>query len=168
MRRLLLFRHANAASGTGREDHARPLGPSGRADARAIGARVAALRLRPDLVLCSSALRAVETWDEAGPAFAPPPAIALNDALYLADSGTLLDVIAECGADLSTLMLIGHNPGLHQLAAGLATRGAEALIARIHTSYPAGAVVVLEFDSASWRALEGAGTLGHFLVPEKG
>ncbi len=166
MRRLLLFRHASAEAGTGHEDHARPLDPAGRADARAMGRRLAALDLRPDLVLCSSALRATETWEEAGPAWTPAPVVTLDDALYLSDPGTLLDVIAVQDGDDASLMVIGHNPGLHQLAATLASGGAEAPLARLHGGFPAGAVAVLAFDAASWHGLEGVGLLGHFLVPE--
>ncbi len=165
MRRLLLFRHASAAPGIAHEDHARPLDAPGQAGARAMGARLAALGLLPDLVLCSSALRAVETWEAAGPAFSPSPPLRLNDALYLADPGTLLDAIAEVPAAITILTLIGHNPGLHQLAAALASDGAESIIGDLHSGYPAGAVSVLASEAGDWRAIDGGATLEHFLRP---
>ncbi|MFT4178440.1 MAG: histidine phosphatase family protein [Thermomonas sp.] len=115
MRQLILLRHAHAEpASAGQDDHDRPLSSLGLAEARAAGEWLRANGLQPDRVLCSSALRTRQTLDTLGE---------LGDAerrqepsIYEASPGTLA-ALADANNDAGCLLLIGHNPGLEQLAA---------------------------------------------------
>ena len=132
MRRLMLLRHAktehDAPSG---HDQDRRLDDRGRLDAAAIGGWIGRHPPLPDAVLVSTAVRAHQTWEIAREAMkdaareqAPQPQVELLDELYGADPPQLLQIIrmAEV-ADPARLMLIGHNPGMHELALMLAGSG---------------------------------------------
>ena len=120
-RLLLLLRHARAVAtpaGTSEaSDHARALCERGRADAIAMGVLLRDRHLVPDRALVSTAVRARETFAllEAGGS-APE----LSDGLYLAEPRTLLEALRDDGLQARSLMLIGHNPGMHELALTLA------------------------------------------------
>ena len=124
MHRLLLLRHANAAApAPGQDDHARNLNPRGQAASQAMGRYMALNDLKPDLVLCSDARRTRETWDGIS---------AANDwqdietryfkALYLAESSRIAQIIGREAGAAQTLLLVGHNPGMEELAGILADR----------------------------------------------
>lgn len=115
MRELVLLRHAHAEpAASGQDDHERGLDETGRAEAAAAGEWLRAHGLLPDRILCSSALRARETLDSLG-------AIGTGEvrseaSIYEASPGTLA-ALADANRDAERLLLVGHNPGLEQLAA---------------------------------------------------
>ena len=117
-RRLLLLRHAKAEPGEA-ADHDRDLDARGRRDAEALGHEMRRQGLSPHLVLCSSALRARHTARLLG-AFDPTPSTQETAALYLAAPDALLSALRAVPEDVHTLLLVGHNPGLHGLALHLA------------------------------------------------
>jgi phosphohistidine phosphatase len=169
MRQLLLLRHAKSSwDDPGLSDHARPLNARGRRAAAAMAAAMHELGLAPDIVLVSSARRTLQTLEALTP-FEDGALIEPMDALYLAPWGRLLDAIRAAPETARSLLLIGHNPGLHELAlalageAGLGRGGPDA--ARLKEGYPTGALA--EFTvAAPWRLLEsGGGRLVRFLVP---
>ena len=122
-RRLLMLRHAKAVAPqpgvADASDHARPLSERGRLDAAALGRLLRDRALLPAAALVSSALRTRQTFDLLG-LDGDAPRRTLSDALYLADPGTLLDVLREQDGDAESIMLVGHNPGMHELAVELA------------------------------------------------
>jgi phosphohistidine phosphatase len=169
MRQLLLLRHAKSAwNDAALSDHARPLDAAGRAAAASMRRAMHTLGLAPDLVLVSTArrtqetLEALEPWDES-------PLIEPMDALYLATAPQLLGVLRGMAETVRSIMLVGHNPGLHDLALTLA--GPHAMSSNRHITrplaegFPAGALA--EFTVAShWRDLAaGGGRLVRFLAP---
>jgi phosphohistidine phosphatase len=118
MRRLILFRHAKAeASSRTGEDIDRPLTEGGVADARRVGQALADAGFAPDTARVSDARRTVQTWQAASQAF-PGACVEFERGLYNADSRTLLQAAQEAGGD--TVMVIAHNPGMHQLVMKLA------------------------------------------------
>jgi phosphohistidine phosphatase len=121
MKRLLLLRHAKAAAADEPlADIARPLTERGERDARQIGDRLRQHHPRPDLILASTATRALQTAQLVASAFDyARDDIALERRLYLAEPATLLDVIMDQSATLSCLLVVGHNPGLTELVHGL-------------------------------------------------
>ena len=150
MHQLLLLRHAKAIPDDPTLlDHARPLTPRGRDDAAAMGAAMRNLGLAPDVVLVSSALRtrqtlaALEPWDDT-------PLVEPLDQLYLAPPERLLAVLRAVAETARRVLLIGHNPGLHELAVLLA-----------------GDQAISGDDPASRALAEGfpTGTLAEFAVP---
>jgi phosphohistidine phosphatase len=169
MRQLLLLRHAKSSWDDPRlPDHARPLNARGRRGAAAMGDAMRELGLAPDIVLVSSARRTLQTLEALAP-IDGPPLVEPMDALYLASWQGLLEVLRGVRETARSVLLIGHNPGLHELAMALAGPAAMAgggrMAARLAAGYPTGTLA--EFSVAlPWRRLEpGGGRLLRFLAP---
>ena len=169
MRQLLLLRHAKSSWDDPRlSDHARPLNARGRKSAEAMAAAMRELGLSPDIVLVSSARRTLQTLEALTP-FDGGALVEPMDAIYLAPWRRLLEVLQSAPETARSVMLIGHNPGLHELALALLGAGGVARTTpateRMAEGYPTGALA--EFTIASpWRQLEaGGGRLVRFLAP---
>jgi phosphohistidine phosphatase len=149
MRRLLLLRHAKTErdSTTGR-DRDRALDVRGRADASEIGGWLAG-QPPPDRVLVSTATRARETWDLLPAALRAIPAEHRDD-LYGAETGDLLDIIRTVDGDPATLLVVAHNPGLHELALALANGGDAAAWQELNRNLPTGGLISIELPVADW------------------
>ena len=154
MLELLLLRHAKSRwdePETG--DHDRDLAPRGEQAAARMGRLLRDERLRPDRVLCSPARRAVRTWRLAGAELDEPPPLLEDDRLYLVSPARMLQVIAERGADAARLLLVGHNPGMHGLAARLAATGDTRLRATLAAKFPTAALALIAFAARDWTEL---------------
>ena len=155
MRRLLLLRHAktetDAPSG---QDHDRRLDERGRIDAGEIGHWLARNPPFPNLVLVSSAVRAQQTWDHVWEAMkdrVPAPEVETLDELYGAEPTQLLKTIRMASSsDPKRLMLVGHNPGMHELALTLTGSGDAAAKKAIEDNLPTSGLVILDFDIDDW------------------
>ena len=124
MRRLLLFRHAKAEqSEPGMEDRARKLMERGWKDAAKVGAYMASHGLIPDQVITSPSSRTLETWKSAATAFRSPPGAAVVERLYDATAQLILTSSKDAVPSTHTLLVVGHNPGLHDLAVMLIASG---------------------------------------------
>jgi phosphohistidine phosphatase len=149
MRRLILFRHAKAQarSATG-EDIDRPLDQDGRADCAIMGRVLAGEGLTPDLVLVSSSRRTRETWDCLA-AFFPRARVRFSDELYNASVEDILGEIDAAAGEAATLMVVAHNPGLHELAVELTCdAGASAgEIDRISARFPTATAAAFQMDA---------------------
>ena len=122
MHELLLMRHAAAAfPARGVADPDRPLNARGRRAAAAMAGAMRELGLQPDLVLVSSSRRTLQTLEALTP-FEDNALIEPTDALYLASAPQLMDAVRRTPETVRSLLLIGHNPGLHELALALADR----------------------------------------------
>ena len=168
MRRLVLFRHGKAeAAEPGRKDRDRRLAERGRRAAALVGDYLAHHELVPDLVLCSPALRARETWRLAAERLPAPPPQREDDRLYGAEARDLLDVLRQTADDVGTLLVVGHNPGLEELADLLIGSGDAALRAAFHGRFPTGALAVIGFVAPRWVELRrSAGRLDRFVTPK--
>lgn len=122
LRRLVVLRHAKSAWPEGVPDHQRPLAPRGRRDAPAAGIALAETDSLPDLALCSTAVRARQTWELASAEWGTPPPVRYEPSLYAADVPELLDAVHQVPPEVETLLLIGHNPGLEDLVLELMRR----------------------------------------------
>jgi phosphohistidine phosphatase len=157
MNRLILFRHGKAeAESESGDDFDRRLAPRGEREAAAMGESLAQMGFQPDLALVSPAARTRETWAAAEPAF-DGVEVRLDDDLYHADSGTVRRLTERLGRDFGTVMVVGHNPGLHELAVRLMAEGeaAPALMARAARDFPTAAVAVFQIDDAGRAVLDG-------------
>jgi phosphohistidine phosphatase len=172
MRRLLLLRHAKteneAPSGRDRD---RRLDDRGHRDAAELGGWIGRHPPFPDRVMVSSAVRAKQTWELAWEAMkdrVPPPAVELLPELYSADPAQLLQSIRNaCTSDPKQLMLVGHNPGLHELALALTGSGDSAARAALAGNLPTSGLAVFEFDSDDWNDLAfRRGRLVSFVSPK--
>ncbi len=169
MRQLMLLRHAKSSwDDAGIADHERPLNRRGKVAAAAMRQAMADLGLQPDLVLVSSAQRTLQTLEALEP-WAEMPLIEPMDGIYLAAAPQLLKLLQGTAETVRSVLLIGHNPGLHEFAVLLAgPRGmtlADEHARQLAAGYPSGALA--EFTIAvPWRGLgEGAGRLVRFLSP---
>jgi phosphohistidine phosphatase len=166
MRTLYLLRHAKSSwSEPSLPDRERPLAPRGRRAAKRIAAHLARLEIEPALVLCSSATRARETLELVRPAFVEAP-VQIEEELYAASADRLLERLRAVSDTVASVMLIGHNPGLHDLALTLASTGAE--LERLSAKLPTAALVTLALPEATWSGLaEGDAELAAFVVPRQ-
>ncbi|MDQ0746933.1 phosphohistidine phosphatase [Streptomyces africanus] len=165
-RRLVVLRHAKSAWPLDVTDHERPLAPRGRRDAPAAGQALAEADCLPDLALCSTAVRARRTWELAAAEWGTPPPVRFDRRLYAASPAGLLAVVHEVSAEVETLLLIGHNPGLEELVLALAGDGPDDTLERVRTKFPTSAVAVLSWYGTTWRALiPGAALLTSLTVP---
>lgn len=153
MRTLYLLRHAKSASGEGAlEDHERPLSPRGRRAARAMARHFRELAADPELVLCSSSVRTRETLDLLLPGFATTPIIAIERGLYLAGADSMLTRLRRVEDGVDRVLLLGHNPGLHELALALATGAPSRLRAPLARKFPTAALATYRVESG-WSGL---------------
>jgi phosphohistidine phosphatase len=164
---LHLLRHAKSSwKEPGQEDHDRPLSGRGRRAAEAIGAFLAREGPVPDRVLCSSAVRTLETWERMRPSLGDEPSLSIEPALYLASAARMLEVLQEQDGSASCVLLVGHNPGTEDLARALAGCGDEDAWHRIHAKYPTAGLTTLRFDATVWQeVVPAAGKLVQFVVP---
>jgi phosphohistidine phosphatase len=152
MKRLYLLRHAKSSwKDTSLSDHDRPLAARGRGAAKAIARHLRDHDLEPELVLCSTARRARETLDRILPGLGAPT-VELEHDLYAASADALLQRLRRVPDTLASVMLIGHNPGLQDLALDLA-RPAPTL-SELATKFPTAALATLEFRASSWQELD--------------
>jgi phosphohistidine phosphatase len=113
-RTLLILRHASAANEPGVIDVERPLTPLGRTEATQVGREIATLR--PEHVLCSPALRTRQTWQQISAELTVRPKIDFEPQMYQASAEALRELVWQTPDDVPTLLLIGHNPAVHELA----------------------------------------------------
>jgi phosphohistidine phosphatase len=153
MHRLHLLRHAKSSRDDAGEDRDRPLSRRGREAARLVGETLPAALGRVDLVLCSSARRTEETAELVLAGFATPPRILFEDELYLAGHAALLRRLSRLDEADSTVLVIGHNPGLHELALALAAADLPAYRGLAAGKFPTTARASFAIDCA-WSALD--------------
>ena len=154
MRRLMLLRHAktetDAPSG---RDQDRRLDARGRTDAAEIGGWIGRHPPFPNLVLVSPAIRAHQTWEiawEAMKKLSPQPQVELLPELYGADPSQLLQTVHASSSDPKVLMLVGHNPGMHELALALTGSGEAAARKALADNLPTSGLVVFDFAGGDW------------------
>jgi phosphohistidine phosphatase len=161
-RQLVLIRHAKSSwDDVSLADRDRPLAARGRKAVVRMRDHLASLRIRPDLVLCSSARRTRETLEGVWGAFDPSTDVQIDDRLYGAGAASLLDRLTEIGDSAACVVLVGHNPGLADLLELLVARNDDPAV----ESVPTGAIATLSFEG-SWPSLApGNASLDDFWRP---
>jgi phosphohistidine phosphatase len=166
MRRLMLLRHAKTERAEpGQRDRDRKLMKRGRADAPSLGAYMEHHGLIPDLALISPAARAQETWDLAADAFAKPPRAQTDDRIYSAGPHKLLQVVAE-PRRANKLLIVGHNPSLHEFALQLIASGDVEVREQLREKLPTSGLVVMDLPIDDWADLRPhSARLERFVTP---
>jgi phosphohistidine phosphatase len=165
MQTLYLLRHGKSSwDDPTLPDHERPLAPRGRRDAKRIAKHLRRLGLEPELILCSSAARTRETLELLRPALGASEVIVEED-LYGASSDELLARIHLVPDSVASVMLIGHNPGLEQLALALASAGDD--LERLAAKFPTAALATLAIANSWSRLAPGDATLDAYVVPKQ-
>src|SRR3954447_7388565 len=152
---ILLLRHAKSGWGQpGLDDHDRALNKRGERAAEAMAEHIVHNAPRPDLILCSTAVRTRQTLAPLVHRLSnPAPPIALEKGLYLASEPALLVRLRAVPDDVRTVMLIGHNEGIGELAKALAGTGDPTALDRLHEKYPTGGLTTFEVPDGPWRDL---------------
>jgi phosphohistidine phosphatase len=168
VKRLLLLRHAKSSwDDPARDDHDRPLSARGRRDAEAIASYIRRHKLRPDLVLCSTARRARETLDIVHPALGEAAELRYLRGLYLRGSEGILAVLRNAAGTAAEVMVVGHNPDMQALALSLAAPGEGGALAKAQAKFPTAALAVLELHDVAWKDLgPGSCRLAQFVRPK--
>ncbi len=170
---LYLLRHAKSDQTVGGaealKDHLRPLAPRGVKAAQRIEAYLAAHRIAVDRIYCSTATRTRETLDLIREGL-ESPSVSFRDKLYLASCDDLIAFVQSIPDAIKSAMIIGHNPGFHDLALTLTGRagpGCAKALDKLRTKYPTGALCTLTFNANSWKKVDaGLGTLTAFVRPK--
>jgi phosphohistidine phosphatase len=165
MRRLILLRHAKSAYPDGVSDHERPLAARGQRDVPIMGKEMARRGLQPDHVVISTARRTRETFTLIEP-FLGGHTAQYERAVYEAPIDAILRVIRAIGPQVSSLMVIGHNPGLERTASHLVEGGGTAATP-LADKFPTTGLAVIDFDIARWNEVKAHhGKLALFLTPK--
>jgi phosphohistidine phosphatase len=163
-RRLLLLRHGKSSwDDPTMADPERPLAKRGRRAAERMGEHLRTADLVPDLVLCSSALRTRQTLERLALGAVETR---LDDRLYAASDGEILARIRDV-SDAATLLVIGHNPGMQDLAIELAGSDRAGAGTRVRERFPTGALAVFEIDGRWSELATGYARLASFVVPSE-
>lgn len=167
MKTLHLLRHAKSTrDAAGLDDHERPLSPRGIEDGMAVAEHCAKTGIAPALILCSSAVRTRSTLAVLLP-YLPVTQILVERGLYLADAETLLARVRAVDDAVESVLVIGHNDGIHDFARLLPGHaGDPELRIRLGSKFPTGALASCTFEG-SWRQVgPGRGTLFGFVTPK--
>lgn len=165
---LCLLRHAKSSwADPALDDFDRPLNQRGRASIVPLGLYIDEKKLRPDGILCSSSQRTRETLGLLLPWLRGDAAVRIERGLYLADADELLLRIRQVEDGVSCLLVVGHNPGLEDLAGRLAGRGDVFASTAMQEKFPTAALAVLDFDAPHWADIgPGTGELRAFITPK--
>src|SRR5690242_18392201 len=150
-RRLILLRHAKSAW-PDVPDRDRPLAKRGRRDAPVIGRWLCDHGYRPDTVICSAACRTRQTWELVAAELGGSPSVTFEPRAYAASAMSLLYLVRELPAGCRAALLIGHNPGVSELASTLIEEDGDDKPGSPRLRFPTAAVAVLEF-SGGWAGL---------------
>jgi phosphohistidine phosphatase len=165
MKRLYLLRHAKSSwDDPTLADQDRPLAPRGRKAAKVMARHLRRNGISPELVLCSPSRRTRQTLKRIAPHLGKNAKVQIEPELYAASAATLLGKLQEVPDEVDSVMLIGHNPGIQDLALSLARTGSEN--AKVRSKFPTAALATLELN-ATWRELgPGSAELVSFAKPK--
>ena len=164
---LSLLRHAKSSwKNPALPDRERPLNARGMSDAPAMGRAMSERGIEPELVLCSSAQRTVDTLALVLPELKIEPEVVYDDALYQASPDDMLGMLRGLQPGARNVLIVGHNPEIQALALGLVGAGPKDLRNRLAEKYPTGGLAVINFTAGLWSSVDaGSGSLSLFLTP---
>ncbi len=172
MKTLFLLRHAKSSwANPGQDDHERPLNDRGRQAAATMGRHIKGLPSRPTLILASTAQRVGETLELLLKAWGEDVPVTRDQNLYLASPKSLLTCLHDAPGKSDIILIVGHNPGIHdfalQLSGEVADDAGYEARQRLKDAYPTAALTVIRFpDARAWRDIAwGSGTLVSFTKP---
>lgn len=163
---LYILRHAKAETGAPhQDDHTRKLVERGEEAARIVGAYMFRKGIKPDKVFCSDAARTRATWTQIE-GIDPAPNVEFTRKLYMASANEMMQLLATLPEAVKTVLLIAHNPGVHQLCLKLAHTGNEKTLDTMFLKFPTCALASIDLGDAPWRDIANArGALLDFVTP---
>lgn len=164
---LTILRHAKTETGSAsQEDHDRALTARGINASHIMGEYLSRKAQKFDLVICSTAVRARQTWQEMQQTFPIKVLTTFEKKMYLASGNEILNLLANVPEEVNSLLIIGHNPGLHQLALKLAKSGDEVLLEILAQKFPTCALASFVFDPPWRNVAQTKGRLLGFMTPK--
>jgi len=164
-RTLVLLRHAKSAYPEGVPDHRRPLAVRGEREAPVAGALIAQRVGTPDLVIVSGATRTRQTWELAARAWPTPPHTVVDERVYEASVDDLVLLLRELSGTPRCVVLVGHNPGVEELAFTLSDDvGDPDALRRMSTKFPTSGLAVFGVDRPWEHLVAGCARLRSFDV----
>lgn len=165
---LYILRHAKAETGhPNQDDHSRKLVERGIEAAQITGAFLFRKNIRPAKVLCSDAVRTRETWAQIETIYPTPLNVEFSRKIYMASANEMIQQLVRLPNQLSSVMLIGHNPGVHQICLKLAKEGDEDLLDMLYLKFPTCSFAAIDLGNISWSDVADAhGTLVDFVTPK--
>jgi phosphohistidine phosphatase len=154
---LLLLRHAKAEQHGQCDDFDRELTEKGEADALALGVRIAHLGVVPGLAIVSTAARTQRTFELFARGAESTIDVRHEDELYNATEDQIRDVLSGVDSTIKTLLIVGHNPGIMDVAGHLARDGDVTDLARLRDRFPPCSLALIAFDTDNWRDLRRSG-----------
>jgi phosphohistidine phosphatase len=173
VRHLWVLRHAKAASaGPDGDDHGRPLTGRGRRQTTQVrsfvAGRLASGATTPDLVICSSAVRARQTAEPVHEALGAAVPLDIERSLYGADPDDIVTRLRLVSDEIGTVMIVGHNPSFHELVLLLVSADDAEGRARLETGFPTAALAIVALEVTDWSSLgAGGGRLEELFVPTR-
>ena len=165
--RLILLRHDKAKHPADFGDHDRPLCKQGRRACIEMGRYIGDGGLVPDMAIVSTARRAQETWHLVRSASDVDVVWRSDHRVYEASPETLLAVICETAAEIRSLLVVGHNSGLQDLAINLIGTAEPSALSGLDYKLPTAGLVAIEFKCQNWRDVSlGSGEVEHFATPK--
>ena len=166
---LSLLRHAKSSwKNPTLPDRERPLAARGITDARLMGRAITERGIDPELVLCSSARRTVDTLSLVLPELKVEPSVVYEDALYHASAAEMLHRLRDVQPGANRVMMVGHNPDIQRLALDLIGSGPKHMRNHLMEKYPTAGLVVINFTAGLWSSVDiNSGALNQFLVPRE-
>ncbi len=165
MKHLILLRHGKAVASVAGGDHARTLSKRGLAEAGAAGAALMQQGL-PEFAFVSDAARTRQTFECLATRIGRDIPHRIEPRLYGAEPATMLDIIAAAPVEASSLLIVGHNPGIGELARRLALTGSPTALAELSEHFPTSAFAIVALGGADWSAAAQGGTLELFHTAE--
>lgn len=153
MKTLCVLRHAKAQPSNKAisDDHERPLADKGVAMCPLIAEKLKASKILVDKAICSTAVRTMQTFELTTAALKHEIPVDYLPKLYLASPEDILAEVAETDKDAKNLLVVGHNPGLHQLCAMLAKEGDKKKLKNLMDYFPPGTLAILESTASNWQ-----------------
>ncbi len=169
MLNLYLLRHAKSSwNEPALKDFDRPLAPRGWNTAPLMAQYMDEKKYHPDCIMCSPAKRTAETLEIVRRHIPPPAEVFMNKGLYHAEASELMELVCAAPQGAGSLLLVGHNPGIQELALMLAGKGERGLWQDLWSHFPTAALAVLQFDIGKWTGItHRSGILTDFMTPKK-
>ena len=166
---LTLLRHAKSSwDAQDLDDFDRPLNDRGRKAARRVGRELKHRRVRFDRVIASPAIRVRETLDELGKGYDEALNVRFDERIYAADAETLLNIVQSLPEEIHAPLLVGHNPGLHELLLKLTRDDGGGLRRKVAAKYPTAAVAVVTSSAPRWKEVSpDSGEIRELILPRE-
>jgi phosphohistidine phosphatase len=169
VKRLTILRHAKSSWEHQRlEDLNRPLNERGWTMARRMGCELEKRGMKFDLVIASPAARVRETIDGLREKLNLNVEIRFDPRIYAASEEMLLEIVHEVHETVHAPLIVGHNPGLQQLAVGLTSKDRDGLRDRVKHKFPTAALAAIELPAHRWAEVKpGSGEIAELILPKE-